>query len=219
MAISERSMVAGVFTSEEQARRAIDELRRSGFSDDQIRVAGRGGAPGGFFENLKAIFIGQGASDVQTANDFTRWGLPEYEARYFQEEIRAGRTVVLVKAPGGQQEAIEILRHSGAYDITAHLRSYDPNVQQGQYTPGVPPGQYTQPNVPPGQYAQPTVPPGQGVPPGQYTPGTQPGQYPPNVPPGTYDPNAAPGPYNPNVPPGQSGNQPPPPDFRRERNP
>jgi hypothetical protein len=210
-------MVAGVFTSDEQARRAIDELRRSGFSDDQIRIAGRGVSSGGFLENLKTIFVGQGTSDAQTANDFMRLGVPEHEARYFQDEIQAGRTVVLVKAPGGQQEAIEILRHNGAYDITAHLRSYDPNTPPGAY-PNVQQGQqYGSPNVPPGQY-----PPGSQ--PGQYNPNVPPGQYPnPNVPPGQapgqYEPNAAPGQYNPNVPPGQYGNQPPPPDFRRDRNP
>jgi hypothetical protein len=232
MAISERSMVAGVFTNEDQARRAIDELRRSGFSDDQIRVAGRGVSSGGFLENLKAIFIGQGTSDAQTANDFTRLGVPEHEARYFQEEIQAGRTVVLVKASGGQQEAIEILRHNGAYDITAHLRSYDPNTPPGAYSPNAQQGQYANPNAAPGQYP-PGSQPGQynpNVPPGQYPPGSQPGQYNPNVPPGQYgnpnaapgqyDPNATPGQYNPNVPPGQYGNQPPPPpDYRRERNP
>jgi hypothetical protein len=226
MAVSERSMIAGVFTSEEQARRAIDELRRSGFSDDQIRVAGRGvSSPGGFLENLKTLFVGQGASGVHTAHDFMRLGVPEHEARYFQDEIQAGRTIVLVTAPGGQQEAIEILRHNGAYDITAHLRSYDPNAPQGAYT-NVQQGQYASPNVPPGQYP-PGSQPGQynpNVPPGQYPPSGQPGQYNPNVPPGQYPnpntaPGQAPGQYNPNVPPGQYGNQPPPPDFRRERNP
>jgi len=195
MAVSERTLVAGVFISDEQARRAIDELRHSGFSDDQIRVAGPGTRPGGFLESLKALFVGQGTSDAQMANDFIRLGVPEYEARYYQGEIKAGRTVVLVKAPGGQQEAMEIMRHNGAYEIDAHIKAYDPNVPQGAYNPNVQQGQYS-PNVPPGQYN-------------------------PNVPPGQYNPNVPPEQYNPNVPPGQYNTQPqtPPPDSRRKRNP
>ena len=205
MAISERSMVAGVFTNDEQARRAIDELRGSGFSDDQIRVAGHGSAAGGILENLKAIFVGKGTSDVQTANDFTRLGVPEHEARYLQNEHKAGRTIVLVKAPGGQQEAIEILRHNGAFDITAHLRAYDPNVPSGSYTTNTPQEQYN-PNVPPGQYNP-------NVPPGQYpNPNAQPGQYNPNVPPGQNNPNVPPGQYD-------TQPQPPPPDLRNAETP
>jgi len=37
----QRTTVVGVFSDHEQAERAIDELRRSGFRDDQIGVAGR----------------------------------------------------------------------------------------------------------------------------------------------------------------------------------
>jgi hypothetical protein len=41
MAAKERSTVVGVFSDRAQADRAVEELRRAGFSNDQIGVAGR----------------------------------------------------------------------------------------------------------------------------------------------------------------------------------
>jgi uncharacterized protein (TIGR02271 family) len=44
-------------------------------------------------------------------------GLPEEEARYYQSELEAGRTLVTVKADGRSDEAASILRRHGAYDM------------------------------------------------------------------------------------------------------
>ncbi len=48
-----------------------------------------------------------------------RKGVPEQDAGYYQRELDAGRTIVLVRAAGLQQEALGILRQHGAYDVTA----------------------------------------------------------------------------------------------------
>jgi hypothetical protein len=44
-------------------------------------------------------------------------GIPEDEARYYEGEIRSGRTIVMVKADGRSREAAATLRRSGAYDV------------------------------------------------------------------------------------------------------
>lgn len=44
-------------------------------------------------------------------------GIPEEEARYYEEEFKAGRTLVTVKADGRYEEAYAILRRHGAYDM------------------------------------------------------------------------------------------------------
>ena len=43
-------------------------------------------------------------------------GIPEEEARYYQGEFEAGRTLVTVTADGRYDEAVAILRRHGAYD-------------------------------------------------------------------------------------------------------
>jgi hypothetical protein len=44
-------------------------------------------------------------------------GIPEEEARYYEGEFHAGRTLVTVQAPGRYEEACEILRRHGASNI------------------------------------------------------------------------------------------------------
>ena len=46
-------------------------------------------------------------------------GVPEEEARYYDQEFRSGRTIVTVKADGRYDEAQRILRQYDAYDVTS----------------------------------------------------------------------------------------------------
>jgi len=46
-------------------------------------------------------------------------GIPEEEAQYYEEEFKAGRTLVTVQADGRYTEAAAILRRHGAYDMTS----------------------------------------------------------------------------------------------------
>ena len=57
----------------------------------------------------------------------TGLGVSEEEARYYDQEFQAGRTIVTVKADGRYQEAVEILRRSGAYD-SGSRRAAGPNI-------------------------------------------------------------------------------------------
>jgi hypothetical protein len=44
-------------------------------------------------------------------------GIPEEEARFYEGEFTAGRTLVTVKPQGRYEEAKAILRNNGAYDM------------------------------------------------------------------------------------------------------
>ncbi len=114
MAMSEHSTVVGVFTDDTQVEQAVNELRHVGFSDDEISVWESGAAPGGFMDNLKSLFTGQ--KTATTVEDFTGMGVPEQDAGYYQSELAAGRTIVLVRAGDLQHSALAILRKYGAYD-------------------------------------------------------------------------------------------------------
>jgi hypothetical protein len=52
-------------------------------------------------------------------------GIPEEEARFYEGEFKAGRTLVTVKADSRYDEARSILREAGAYDV------YDRNQTTG----------------------------------------------------------------------------------------
>lgn len=153
---TERSTVIGVFTDRGQADRAIDELRRTGFSYDQIGLVRRG--TGSFLENLKGLFTGQETISANTAGDLMKMGMPEHEARYYQGELEADHSIVIVKTIEHPEQALTILRQNGAYDISSRLRTAQPNVPPATYECDVRPGTYN-PNVPPGTY-DPNVPPG-----------------------------------------------------------
>jgi len=59
-----------------------------------------------------------GAAAAGLAGALIGLGLPENEAKYFEGEIKAGRTLVTVKAAGRYDEALNILRQSGGYDMS-----------------------------------------------------------------------------------------------------
>ena len=125
MVMSESSTVVGVFTEDLYAELAADELRRVGFSDDEISVSRPGAATSGFIDSLKSLFTGQETTPITTADDFKYMGVPEQDAGYYQDELNAGRTIVLVRVAGQQQEVLGILRQNGA--MTS--RRADPNAQ------------------------------------------------------------------------------------------
>ena len=171
MATIERSTVVGVFIDRVQAEQAINELRRAGFSDDQIGFilhgnpteegktgsdagtgvaagAVSGGVIGGVLGAAAALLIpgfgpaiaggilaatlggaaiGAAAGGIMGA--LTGLGVPEEEARYYQSEFEAGRTIVTVKAANRYQEALDILRSNGAYDATTRPRMHDLSAQ------------------------------------------------------------------------------------------
>ena len=166
MATTERPTVVGVFDNRADAERAVSELQRAGFRDDQIgyatkgddvRTGGRaiegtdtgeagegaakgavgGGVIGGILGalatglipgvgpviagGLLAGIIGGAVAGAAAGGLFGAlvgsMGVPEDEARYYDQEFQSGRTVVTVKADGRYQDAYDILQRAGAYDF------------------------------------------------------------------------------------------------------
>jgi uncharacterized protein (TIGR02271 family) len=62
-------------------------------------------------------------------------GIPEEEARYYQSELEAGRTLVTVKADGRYDEASSILHRHGAYDMHTAASRTTGTAARGQAAP------------------------------------------------------------------------------------
>jgi hypothetical protein len=165
--------VIGVFEDRDQAHRAVDDLRRAGFREDQIGLvsrdnerptddgraksgatsestatlweegAGIGAAAGavtgtglglavaaGLIPGVGPVIAGgtlvallasagTGAAVGTVLGAFVGLGVPEEEARFYEGEVTAGRTIVTVRADDRSPEAWEILGRHGAYSHDA----------------------------------------------------------------------------------------------------
>jgi hypothetical protein len=134
MVMSERSTVVGVFTEDLYANLAADELRRVGFSDDEISVS-RHKEESGTLAGLRRLFKGQEATPVATADDFIRMGVPVRDAQYYQSEFDAGHTIVLVRVADQQQQALEILRKNGGMTSRSSNQSVQGETDQSPVAP------------------------------------------------------------------------------------
>ncbi len=54
---------------------------------------------------------------------FVRMGVPEEQARQYEQEFKAGRTIVTVKTDDRQQDALNILSNNGAIYVNTHDRT------------------------------------------------------------------------------------------------
>ncbi len=162
------STVIGVFPSYDQANNAIDGLRQARFSYDRIRLVQHG--TGGFFDTLKGMFTGQASMASNTPDVLTKMGMPDYEAQRYQSELDANRVLLLMNADDRPEEAFNIMRQSGAFDLTLRLRAAVPdgsaetpaqaaayaNTPQEAYNEA--PAQAAYANTPQGAYNQNPVP-------------------------------------------------------------
>src|SRR5947209_4284276 len=164
MAMTQNSLAIGIFRDPAQARRAIDELKRAGYSDEEIGyltrvgteesgddVAGSaatgavgGGIVGGLVGAAVSLLIpgigpfvaggilaatlgaaGVGALAGSLIGILIGIGVPEEEARFYQRELEAGRTIVTVKSTSGYNDALTILRRNGAYGATTRNADFN----------------------------------------------------------------------------------------------
>jgi hypothetical protein len=95
--------------------------------------------------------LGNTTAATNSANDWMRIGVPEQDAQYYQSELDAGRSIVLSKAVSNPEQALSVLRQSGAYDIAFRLRTAQPTMAPGAYDPSAQLGT-TNPTVAPGTY-------------------------------------------------------------------
>jgi uncharacterized protein (TIGR02271 family) len=99
MAATMRDMMIGSFKDTKEEARAIEDLRRAGFTGNQIEVADHDK------DRLADETVGRALRDR---------GIPESEARFYQDEFRSGANLVTVRAGSRQAEAEAILRRHGA---------------------------------------------------------------------------------------------------------
>lgn len=130
-----------VFDDLAQADGAIRELRQKGFAEGQVHLisgveegrrqvenpstagaaqeAGIGMLVGASVGGLAGLAPGAavGAIAGGLLGAFIGLGVPSEEARYYQDQLRAGRVLVAVNAPGRYEEAAAVLRgHGGRVD-------------------------------------------------------------------------------------------------------
>jgi hypothetical protein len=137
---NEQSTLIAVFANREQANQSIDNLRHAGYSYDQIRLVDHG--TNSFIEDLKGLFTGHTMATTNSADDWMRIGVAEQDARNYQNELNAGRSIVLIRATGSPEQALNILHQSGAYDIAFRLRAAQPPIMAGTNNPNTQPGTY-----------------------------------------------------------------------------
>lgn len=71
---------------------------------------------------LASIFGGAAIGGIAGGflGTFMTMGIPEDKAHYYEEEFKAGRTIVAIHTNKNQQEAMDILRQHGAQDVQEH---------------------------------------------------------------------------------------------------
>jgi hypothetical protein len=72
-------------------------------------------ATGAFAAALTGAALGAGLGAISGA--LATMGVPEEEARWYEQQVRGGGTLVTVDAGTRASEALEILRRHGAYDV------------------------------------------------------------------------------------------------------
>jgi uncharacterized protein (TIGR02271 family) len=75
-------------------------------------------AAGAFATALGGAAVGAGVGAI--AGALVGMGVPEEHAKYYEGEVRQGRTLVTVRADDRYDEAQRILRDAGAYDVENH---------------------------------------------------------------------------------------------------
>jgi hypothetical protein len=110
-------LIIGVFDQVAEARQALDELRRTGFSHDDLGLALReGGAP---TNNL--------------VQDLMQLGLPREQAEFYYHEMQAGKAIASIRTGARALEVRNLLQRSGAYDYaSAQSRAASEQPPQGQ---------------------------------------------------------------------------------------
>lgn len=118
-----RNMVVGVFDTRDRAERAVAELHIAGYRDDQISTA----APVVAWNRPPGERVARPLEAAGAAADKAKLvslGISEEDARYYEEEVAAGRFVVAVNCTGNATDGARtaISRNCGYGRIPPHLR-------------------------------------------------------------------------------------------------
>jgi predicted acylesterase/phospholipase RssA len=110
--LKHQDTVVGLFGDPERARDAIAALKDAGSAAEDITLL--------MPDRVAALGAGAGA----IAGALVGMGVSEDEARYYEQEVRGGQTLVAVRAERRWlDEADRILRQFGAHAVTRSRRS------------------------------------------------------------------------------------------------
>jgi len=153
------SLVVATFDNTTMAERAVNDLKDTGFSNDEILYSSRQGR-GGFFDNLKSWITGEETASIgDVAKNLRDMGVPEEAANYYAREREAGHPIIAVNSPGHEQNAVNVLARNGghSHDVAPNTTAAGmgtggmPSTASDQPAPtaGYPPvGGYSQPDRP-----------------------------------------------------------------------
>nr|BBH94960.1 hypothetical protein KTA_31590 [Thermogemmatispora argillosa] len=117
--MAESSVIVGVFEDPGQARRAYETLREAGFGADYLGLANP--------QEMRRPRL--------DLNYLTEAGIPDEEARFYEQEFRAGHALVTVRVaglpPASAHKAVELLQGYGAYD------AHSGRERRGPYAPNI----------------------------------------------------------------------------------
>jgi uncharacterized protein (TIGR02271 family) len=123
MATSDQSIVIGIFDDSASADKAVDSLKRAGFSNDQIHSTREGESERGPLSGIKALFSGERAEHHKhVMDDLVSMGVNPEDARIFEREYEQGHPLVSVTGRGNMREAITILANQGAHGPEEYAR-------------------------------------------------------------------------------------------------
>ena len=120
MAIYAHQTAVGVFDDDDLADEAVEGLRNAGFSSGQIYYFGHAESEKhgtNFWQGVARAFTrDKTPSHEALANQLRSLGLSDDESSYYDNQYDIGHTIVAVKVPGREEEALAILRVNGAHD-------------------------------------------------------------------------------------------------------
>jgi hypothetical protein len=115
MAIATRSTAIAAFASRADAERALVNLLAAGFGPDRLGLVLPGDAADGATTDAGPVAVCVGGMFRALIGK----ELPEAEVRYYEEDLRQGRPLVLVRAVDHYQRAVDILNGNGGTYLPA----------------------------------------------------------------------------------------------------
>ncbi len=115
------SIVLGALTESQQLDETVDELQRAGLNKIDFALPGETAssfnAHSGLTGLIRQVFSpNEGDMRGNIVSDLVKKGVSDEEARNYEREFELGRSIIIVEAPGRQEEALQILRQHGAFD-------------------------------------------------------------------------------------------------------